>query len=26
MDVFLAELARAVPAGTHAALVLDGAG
>jgi hypothetical protein len=24
--VFLAELARAVPAGTHAALVLDGAG
>jgi hypothetical protein len=26
MDVFLAELSRAVPAGTHAALVLDGAG
>ena len=26
MRVFLAELARAVPAGTHAALVLDGAG
>jgi hypothetical protein len=26
MDVFLAELGRAVPAGTHAALVLDGAG
>jgi hypothetical protein len=26
MDLFLAELARAVPAGTHAALVLDGAG
>ncbi len=26
MDVFLAELARAVPAGTHAALVLDRAG
>ena len=26
MGVFLAELARAVPAGTHAALVLDGAG
>jgi hypothetical protein len=26
MDVFLAELARAVPAGTHAALVLDAAG
>src|SRR3712207_5972239 len=26
MDVFLAELARAVPAGTHAVLVLDGAG
>ncbi len=26
MDVFLAELARAVPAGSHAALVLDGAG
>jgi hypothetical protein len=26
MDVFLGELARAVPAGTHAALVLDGAG
>ena len=26
MDVFLAELARAAPAGTHAALVLDGAG
>ena len=26
MDVFLAELARAVPAGTHAALVPDGAG
>src|SRR4051794_34052360 len=25
-DVFLAELSRAVPAGTHAALVLDGAG
>ena len=26
MGVFLAELSRAVPAGTHAALVLDGAG
>jgi hypothetical protein len=26
MDVFLAELSRAVPAGTHVALVLDGAG
>ena len=26
MSTFLAELARAVPAGTHAALVLDGAG
>src|SRR4051794_38728537 len=26
MQVFLAELSRAVPAGTHAALVLDGAG
>ena len=26
MDLFLAELARAVPAGSHAALVLDGAG
>src|SRR3954462_414242 len=26
MDVFLAELSRAVPAGSHAALVLDGAG
>jgi transposase len=26
MDLFLAELSRAVPAGTHAALVLDGAG
>jgi hypothetical protein len=26
MDVFLAELARTVPAGTHAALVLDRAG
>ena len=26
MDVFLAELGRALPAGTHAALVLDGAG
>ena len=26
MGVFLAELARAVPAGTHATLVLDGAG
>ena len=26
MDVFLAELSRAVPAGTHAALILDGAG
>jgi hypothetical protein len=26
MEVFLAELSRAVPAGTHAALVLDGAG
>src|SRR5215204_7168065 len=26
MGVFLAELGRAVPAGTHAALVLDGAG
>ena len=26
MDVFLAELSHAVPAGTHAALVLDGAG
>jgi hypothetical protein len=26
MDVFLAELARAVPAGSHAALVLDRAG
>src|SRR3954453_10180634 len=26
MDVFLAKLSRAVPAGTHAALVLDGAG
>ena len=26
MDVFLTELARAVPTGTHAALVLDGAG
>ena len=26
MDVFLAELSRAVPAGTHAALVPDGAG
>src|SRR3954468_10469801 len=26
VDVFLAELSRAVPAGTHAALVLDGAG
>ena len=26
MGVFLTELARAVPAGTHAALVLDGAG
>ena len=26
MDVFLAELARAVPAGSHATLVLDGAG
>ena len=26
MDLFLAELARAVPAGAHAALVLDGAG
>jgi len=26
MDVFPAELSRAVPAGTHAALVLDGAG
>ena len=26
MDVFLAELSRAIPAGTHAALVLDGAG
>ena len=26
MGVFLAELARAVPAGTHAAPVLDGAG
>jgi hypothetical protein len=26
MDVFLAELSRAIPVGTHAALVLDGAG
>src|SRR3954451_20931580 len=26
MDVFLAEPSRAVPAGTHVALVLDGAG
>ena len=26
MDIFLAELARAVSAGTHVALVLDGAG
>jgi hypothetical protein len=26
MDVFLAELSRAVPAGSHAVLVLDGAG
>jgi hypothetical protein len=26
MNVFLAELSRALPAGTHAALVLDGAG
>src|SRR5437660_11190281 len=26
MGVFLAELSRAIPAGTHAALVLDGAG
>ena len=26
MNLFLAELSRAVPAGTHAALVLDGAG
>ena len=26
MDIFLAELSRAIPAGSHAALVLDGAG
>jgi DDE superfamily endonuclease len=26
MDLFLAELSRAIPAGSHAALVLDGAG